>query len=154
MDLELLQQLIQLLEDSEIDEMEIEQEGFRVSLKKHGGEKVIHPSTVSSVPQVGFAPVPEHPSGAEQKPEQSEGQTINAPMVGTFYRAPAPDSPSYVEIGDKVSEDTVICILEAMKVMNEIKAGMKGEIVEVLAENAQPVEYGQPLFRVKPASVQ
>jgi len=75
---------------------------------------------------------------------------IKSPMVGTFYRAPSPESPPYVEVGDNVTPETVLCIIEAMKLMNEIKAEVRGQIIEILAENSQPVEYGQPMFKIKP----
>ena len=151
MDLELIKKLIQLLEKSELDQMEIEEEGFYISLQKHGD--VPTPSVVYSGLPPSATP-PDTLSTAQPEPSPAAGiPSINAPMVGTFYRAPAPDAPPYVEIGDTVSENTVVCILEAMKVMNEIKAGMKGTIVNIPVENAQPVEFGQPMFMVKPTSV-
>lgn len=90
----------------------------------------------------------------EAKKEEEEKETehipIKSPMVGTFYRAPAPDEPPYVEVGDVVNEETVVCIVEAMKVMNEIKAECRGKVAKILVENGQPVEYGQPLFLIEP----
>ena len=90
------------------------------------------------------APAPVAPTAASTLP------SINSPMVGTFYSSPAPDAPPYVEVGAMVNAETVVCIIEAMKVMNEIKAEMSGTIVEVLAESGKPVEFGKPLFRIKP----
>ena len=151
MDLELVKQLIQLLESSELDQLEVEEEGVRVRLQKQGTipatfPPVVMPSGAPSVPSPGGAPSAEPAAPADTVP-------IEAPMVGTFYRAPAPDAASYVEVGDTLSEGTIVCIVEAMKVMNEIKAGVRGTVTEVLVENAQPVEFGQPLFRVKPSGV-
>jgi acetyl-CoA carboxylase biotin carboxyl carrier protein len=108
----------------------------------------------------GSAPAPPTPTleppkanAAEQKTEEAlaaeKGVHIKSPMVGTFYRAPAPDAPPYVDVGDEVKEETVLCIVEAMKLMNEIKAELRGKILEILVENGQPVEYGQPLFLVE-----
>jgi len=146
MNFELIERLIQLLEDSSLDELEVEEEGFRVRLGKHG---------VAAMPAVMASPAAAAaPAAAETPSGLPEGTvTIDAPMVGTFYRAPAPDAPPFVDVGKSVSDDTTVCILEAMKVMNEIKAKMRGTIVEILVENAQPVEFGQPLFVVKPSGV-
>ncbi len=148
MNLELIEKLIQLLEDSSLNHLEVEQEGFRVSLQKQATGALVSamypPASAPSAPAVPAMEV----SGAV--PAADTGKAIEAPMVGTFYRAPAPDAPSYVDVGSVVSEDTVVCILEAMKVMNEIKAGIRGTIEKIMVENGQPVEYGQPLFTVKP----
>lgn len=98
----------------------------------------------------------ESDASAPPKPESSDATveeklaSIKSPMVGTFYRAPAPDAPSYVEVGDEINEDTVLCIVEAMKLMNEIKAETRGKVAQILVENGQPVEYGQPLFIIEP----
>jgi acetyl-CoA carboxylase biotin carboxyl carrier protein len=106
------------------------------------------------VPQPAAAPakasIEDAPAGAKTAPDDDR-ITITSPIVGTFYSAPAPDKPPYVKAGDSVDEDTVICIVEAMKVMNEIKAEVRGTVVRVLVENATSVEYGQPLFEIKPA---
>jgi len=93
-------------------------------------------------------PIETQPPPVEKKEEKYID--IKSPMVGTFYRAPSPESPPYVEVGDNVTPETVLCIVEAMKLMNEIKAEVRGQIIEILAENSQPVEYGQPMFRIKP----
>ena len=103
---------------------------------------------------------PPKPREQEKAPEKEKGQEkaededlveIKSPMVGTFYRAPSPESPPYVQISDKITKETVLCIVEAMKLMNEIKAEMNGSVVDILVENGQPVEYGQPMFKIKPA---
>lgn len=149
MNLELIEKLIQLLENSSLNQLEVEQEGFRVSLQKQAAGGVF--STLYPPAPTAAAPAaPAAESLPPSLPTPETGKAIEAPMVGTFYRAPSPDAPSYVDVGSSVSEDTVVCILEAMKVMNEIKAGVRGTIDKVMVENGQPVEYGQPLFTVKP----
>ena len=150
MDFEIIERLMKLLEESDIDELEVEQEGLRVRLQKKG-QLPAAPMAMMPQPPVVHAAA-DVPSTSESGPPPGTSQ-IEAPMVGTFYRAPAPDASPYVEVGDTVNEDTVVCIVEAMKVMNEIKAGMRGKIADVMVENAQPVEFGQPLFLVKPSSV-
>ena len=166
-----IREIIRLIDQSSIQEFSYENEGTVISLKKGGGV-VVQPE-VKQVPVEAQAEAPvierketmeksakpvERPAATERKEELSPGnQTdteglhkIESPMVGTFYSAPSPEDPPYVKVGDKVSEDTVVCIVEAMKLFNEIEAEVKGEIVEVLVENGQLVEYGQPLFLVKP----
>lgn len=163
MDLSELTKIIKLVEESGISELELEEEGVRIRIKKE--PEVIQVSTVDQqaiaasqtatvqtvmpgAPAQSTAPVPlpEVPV-----PEEVNGETIKAPMVGTFYRSPSPDAAAFVQIGTLVDEETVVCILEAMKVMNEIKAGTSGKVGEILVENTQPVEFGQPLFKIVPA---
>ena len=142
MDLEKIKQLIQLMNDENLVEVEIEEEGKRIKLRKkeEHGEKVI-----SFSPQV---PVPQ-PSSPQSQTEEEGIAYINSPMVGTFYRAPAPDASPFVEVGDEVEVGQTVCIIEAMKLMNEIKSEIKGKILEVLVENGSPVDYGDNLFKVK-----
>ena len=149
MDLDLIERLIRLLEESGIDQLEVEEEGLRVSLSKSAPGGVVYPAS----PPPGVAPGTVEataPAAAEPEQPKEEGQPIEAPMVGTFYHAPAPDAAPYIDVGDEITEDTVVCIVEAMKVMNEIKAGVSGTVSKILAQNATAVEYGQPLFLVKP----
>ena len=155
MDLKLLQRLIRIMKRGELTELEIDEQetGLRLRLRR-GGEA---PSTQVHLVQGGAvgaaAPAPgphAGPAAATAAPAASAGHTISSPMVGTFYRAPSPDAEPFVRPGTSFDEDSVICIIEAMKVMNEVKAEMRGEIVEILVENGEPVEYGQPLFLVKP----
>lgn len=158
MDLAELRKLIALVEKSQIQELELEEEGRRIRISKTAAEAPAG-NPVPAVISIPAAQIPEPvapapasepsppPAGKKETPAE-EGHHIVAPMIGTFYRAPAPEAPPYVQVGDTVTPDTVVCIVEAMKVMNEIKAGMSGKIVDVLVENAQPVEFGQPLFRV------
>ncbi|MCL7746142.1 acetyl-CoA carboxylase biotin carboxyl carrier protein [Halalkalibacter alkaliphilus] len=156
-----LKELIKALDQSSVDELKFEQEGTKLVLKKQQApaavEKVVEVSReqtpVVSTPVVTTetpkeAPVSEAPK-QQEVPVNTNVHTITSPMVGTFYSAPSPDSAPYVKQGDKVSEDSVVCIVEAMKLMNEIEAEVKGKITEVLAENGELVEYGQPLFVVE-----
>lgn len=158
-----LRELIKLVDQSSITEFNIKYEGFKVSMKKGtsetipSGQQVIEEAAQHAVTPVFqelkiAQPVPE-----ETKPEEEKGYTnkeglhkIVSPMVGTFYSASSPDTEAYVKAGDPVSDTTVVCIVEAMKLMNEIEAEVQGTIAEVLVENGQLVEYGQPLFLVKP----
>jgi acetyl-CoA carboxylase biotin carboxyl carrier protein len=153
MDQRELKKLVQLMNDNELVELEIEREGERVHLRKACNEQVralpLHavapPAPAAAAPVE--TPVPEEPPAPAEIPPGT--QELRSPMVGTFYRRPSPDAPPYVEVGDAVDEDSVVCILEAMKVNNEIKAELEGEIVEILVEDGQPVEFDQPLFLVR-----
>src|SRR5690606_4583805 len=155
MDLKEIECIIRLVEDSGIDELEVEESGTRIRVKKGGApvapvsyEHVL-PAAPHPAPAAAPAPTPAADEAAEPAKEvPANTNPIKSPMVGTFYRSPTPDEAAYVQIGSQVSPDTVVCILEAMKVMNEIKAGCTGKVVEVLAENGQAVEFGQPLFLV------
>lgn len=126
----------------------MEREGFKITLKTAGAEgpTQIITSGVAPAP-VAVAAAPSAPAAAAEAP--SNLKEIKSPMVGTFYASPSPDSPAYVSVGQEVTPDTVVCIVEAMKVMNEIKAEVAGVIAEVAAENGKPVQFGQALFRVK-----
>ncbi|HNT36608.1 MAG TPA: acetyl-CoA carboxylase biotin carboxyl carrier protein [bacterium] len=165
MDYNLIKRIVALVERSDIHELEVEDEEVRIKVSKV--TPVLEAAPRLYAQDIGaithMTPTPSLPTthrglqaatGQELSvPEESSQRntiTINSPMVGTFYRAPAPEAPPFVKIGDSVDPDTVVCILEAMKVMNEIKAEVRGRITEVLVENAQPVEFGQALFRVEP----
>lgn len=159
-----IKELIQLLDQSSLQEIEIKSDDYKLLLKKpNPTESVIvtspapavHAAPVPAVPPAPQAPVsgdaPAEAGGAAAAPGRQEDLVpIVSPMVGTFYKAPAPDAPPFVTVGSRVNEDTVVCIVEAMKLMNPIEAEVKGVIAEVLVENGQLVEYGQPLFLVKP----
>ncbi len=148
--LDLIKELAQL----PLGELELEMEGVKLRLKKSVSqpvaEKVEAPSPTLPVAAPTLQPVPPAQEEAPQFPP--DAVVIRSPIVGTFYRAPSPDSPPYVEIGDVVEKGQTLCIIEAMKIMNEIESEVKGEILDILVENAEPVEYGQPLFLVKPLS--
>lgn len=157
-DLEFMERLIRAFDESSVDSLEIERGGTRVRLAKT-------PPVMASAPlgqaAPAAAPSPQAPApapapAADTKPEAKPAVAddlieITSPMVGTFYRSPAPDAPAYVEEGTKVSIGDTLCIIEAMKLMNELECEVKGSIVEICVENAQPVEYGQVLFRVRPS---
>jgi len=150
----LIQELILVMEGSKLSELEVEVEGARIRLQKESAKA--RPEVVAvTAPAVGTAPVAAAatsvPAGTAELEPHSKYKHIVAPMVGTFYAAPAPDADPYVELSDIVEEETVVCIIEAMKVMNEIKAEIPGKVVEVLVNNGEPVEYGQPLFLIDPS---
>ena len=156
MDLKVIKQVVELMKRSEISEFEIEEEGFKLRLSRKNGETQIIQSAApiatspvmpaASLPSPAAAPAAEPAESPAQDPDV---QIIKSPMVGTFYRASSPDTPPFVKIGEKVTTDSIVCIIEAMKVMNEINAEITGTITEILAENGEAVEYGQPLFKVK-----
>jgi len=162
LDLKQIKQIIDLMKRSELTEFAVEEEGFKLKIRRgHNGLPLITSSggTVPPYPVVSEASVAAPPAsavaGAAAAPagggekEEPGIVYIKAPMVGTFYRAPSPESPPYVELNAKVAENAVVCIIEAMKIMNEIQAEVKGTVLEILVENGQPVEYGQRLFKVK-----
>ncbi|MEY2643742.1 MAG: acetyl-CoA carboxylase biotin carboxyl carrier protein [Cyanobacteriota bacterium] len=150
-----LRELISLLGDSDIQELKLEGDDFRLELRRNlpaaESPVVMHaaPAVAASVPS---APLPVTPSVAPPAAPAVRGDLveITAPMVATFYRAPAPGEPSFVELGTRISVGQTVCILEAMKLMNELEAEVSGEVVEILVENGTPVEFGQVLMRVKP----
>jgi acetyl-CoA carboxylase biotin carboxyl carrier protein len=154
-DIKDIKAIIDLMKKNSITEFELERQDSKIRLKRgpNGGAPVIQ----YDEPVGGSAPVllpagaaTSAPTGAPQAPATGEIE-VKSPMIGTFYRAPSPEAGSYVEIGTEINPESVVCIIEAMKVMNEIKAEVKGVITQVLVENAKPVEFGQPLFKVRPA---
>jgi acetyl-CoA carboxylase biotin carboxyl carrier protein len=157
LDLKQIKQVIDLMKRSDLTEFEFEEEGFKIKIKRGSdGRPIItsSPHSNASFPQATshaeFAPAARSP-GSDVAPGADEpGFTfVKSPMVGTFYRSPSPENPSFVEVGAKVEDKTVVCIIEAMKIMNEIQAEVKGTVSEILVENGQPVEYGQRLFKIK-----
>ena len=152
MELKDIRAIIDLMKKNDLAVFKLEKEGFKIELEAHRPA----PSFVSVLPghqAITGAPTAGYPAAAQSAPAAVEPKAdykeIVSPMVGTFYRAPSPDSAPYVNEGQDVAEETVVCIIEAMKVMNEIKAEVKGVITEALVENGAAVQYGQPLFRVK-----
>jgi acetyl-CoA carboxylase biotin carboxyl carrier protein len=153
-----VREILRIIDESQLDELRIEMEGFQLHVRRGGA-----PAAAAEAPP---ARPPERPAQPEPAPEAREAEpappapaaspngaaTIEAPMLGTFYRASAPGEQPFVDVGSTVGEDTVVCLIEVMKMMNSIKAGMAGTVVEVCADNAQLVEYGEPLFRVDPAA--
>ena len=150
MDLKAIKQVVELMKRSELSEFELEEEGFKLRLTRKGNEA---PQVIQAVAAPAAQPLASAaPAATESTPAEDPNlSTITSPMVGTFYSAASPESPSFVKVGQKTDADTVVCIIEAMKVMNEIQAELSGTIVECLVENGQAVEYGQPLFKVKKA---
>jgi acetyl-CoA carboxylase biotin carboxyl carrier protein len=158
-DLEFIERLLKAFDASGVDSLEIERGGTRVSLAKTPPGS-FSPMAMAPLP-VAQAPAAATPSAGAGSAEGTPGVAppdidddlvdITSPMVGTFYRAPAPDAPSYTEVGSRVSPGDTLCIIEAMKLMNELECEVSGTIREVCVENAQPVEFGQVLFRVEPA---
>jgi acetyl-CoA carboxylase biotin carboxyl carrier protein len=160
--LEELRELINLVRENEFTEFELSREDFRIRFRRGSesteiGASIPAPSAPAQLPVAAStetraaAAVPQHP-GARAETEASEDQDlhmISSPIVGTFYRSPSPNAESFVKIGSTVEADTVVCIIEAMKLMNEIQAETSGEVVKIYVENGQPVEYGQPLFGIK-----
>ena len=150
MNLKEIREMINLMNENDLMEIEIEREGTKVKIKKASGElpeisSRRRPAEYTVETQVAPKPVEESTSPASS----SKRKEIPSPMVGTFYRAPSPEAPPFVEVGQMVEPGQVVCIIEAMKLMNEIKAEVRGKIVEVMVENAHPVEFGQALFIVE-----
>jgi acetyl-CoA carboxylase biotin carboxyl carrier protein len=167
MDLNYVKKLVKLLSESTLDELEIEEEGKKIRLSKHA-------PTISAAPQVQYIPAPvgaaatvapvatqAAPQAATQSAaaattapppaDDKKYHAIKSPIVGTFYKSPAPDAAAFVQVGSPISPGTVLCIVEAMKLMNEIESDVSGKIVKILVENGQPVEYDQTLFLVETA---
>jgi acetyl-CoA carboxylase biotin carboxyl carrier protein len=162
MDFKQIQELIKMINKSNIGEVTIEEKGFKLTIKQKE-EPVqnviaapVHAPIMTAMHQAPAVNTAQQATGtAADKPKSAEAAadnllTVKSPMIGTFYRSPAPGKPSFVEIGDDVSVGKVVCIIEAMKLFNEIESEVKGRIVKVLVEDASPVEYDQPLFLVEP----
>ena len=167
MEIEAIKEILRLVNRSNLDEVEIEKKDFKIRIRKNSGSESVVYSTipvqqpVAQIPPVApvaappaqeaKAPAPE-PKKEETAPaESSKTVTIKSPMIGTFYRSPNPDSPPFVEVGDRISVGQTLCVIEAMKLFNEIDSEINGTIVKVLVDNASPVEYDTPLFLVEPA---
>ena len=159
MDLKDIKQVIDLMKRAELTEFDLEKEGFKLHLsrkEKDAVPQIIQAAPVAAAPVA--APVAAAAAASEAKPaaasapvEEKGIELIKSPMVGTFYRAPSPESPVFAEVGTKVTAESVVCIIEAMKVMNEIQSEISGTITEVLVENGDAIEFGHPLFKVKTA---
>jgi acetyl-CoA carboxylase biotin carboxyl carrier protein len=148
LDLKEIKELIALMRKNDLSVFKMEKEGFKITLKKGTDFQPV----ITSAPTVAHVIAP--PTAGSEAPagevkEASNLREITSPMVGTFYASGSPDSAPFVSVGQEVTEDTVVCIMEAMKVMNEIKAELRGVIAEIVAENGKPVQYGQVLFRVR-----
>jgi acetyl-CoA carboxylase biotin carboxyl carrier protein len=160
LDLKELKEILQILEEKEITEFELEEEGMKLRIRKAAPPSANHASApsgavplVPTVFPIAAAPVPAPSAGSGPAPVEAEdaGVTVvKSPIVGTFYRTPDPNAPPFVDVGDRVRVGQVLCIIEAMKLMNEIEAEVAGEVVKVHRESGQPVQYGDPLFTVRP----
>jgi acetyl-CoA carboxylase biotin carboxyl carrier protein len=158
LDLKQIKQIIELMKRSELTEFAVEEEGFKLKIRRgtnglpivssSRGSNSPFPIVENTPPPAANVAAPTASSASVPKDEAGVSY-IKSPMVGTFYRAASPESKPFAEVGAKVVENTVVCIIEAMKIMNEIQAETKGTVLEVLVENGQPVEYGQRLFKVK-----
>jgi acetyl-CoA carboxylase biotin carboxyl carrier protein len=151
LDLKAIKQVVEMMKRSEISEFEIEEKDFKLRLSRKNGDTQI----IQAAAPVAAAPIapaaPAAPATAAAPAVEQGVSVVKSPMVGTFYTAASPDSPVFAKVGGKVGADSIVCIIEAMKVMNEIQAELSGTITEVLVENGEAVEYGQPLFKVKTA---
>ena len=150
MSVDRIKELLALMDEHDLVELELEEDAFKVRLKKPGAQVTTIPAAMPSMP--ALPPAAQAASTSAETPDPSdEGlMPINSPIVGTFYRSPAPDADPFVSEGAAVMAETVVCIVEAMKIMNEVKAETKGTIEKVLIENGEPVEYGQAMFLVRP----
>jgi acetyl-CoA carboxylase biotin carboxyl carrier protein len=160
LDLKQIKQIIDLMKRSELTEFAVEEEGFKLKIRRgtnglpvvstsRGSNPPFVPAESNSTPPMPVpAPLPSIP-GAAAVTEEPGITYVKSPMVGTFYRSPSPESKPFVDVGAKIEDNSLVCIIEAMKIMNEIQAETKGTIVEILVENGQPVEYGQRLFKLR-----
>jgi acetyl-CoA carboxylase biotin carboxyl carrier protein len=155
MDIKQIQELIKFVSRSGVNEVAIEQENFKITIKTNQAPTIVQatvPAQIApAVAPTAAAPQPVAPTETKAPVEDtSKYITVKSPMIGTFYRSASPDKPSFANVGDEISTGKVICIIEAMKLFNEIESEVSGRIVKVLVENASPVEYDQPLFLVEP----
>jgi acetyl-CoA carboxylase biotin carboxyl carrier protein len=151
-----IQKLIDFIAQSGLDEVNIETTDLKIKVKRYGSAQVVSAAAPAPAPAFVPAPAVAAPSAAPAAPAaaapaDSNLITITSPMIGTFYRASSPDSPSFVSVGDEIAPGKVVCVIEAMKLFNEIESEISGKIVKILVENATPVEFDQPLFLVEPA---
>jgi acetyl-CoA carboxylase biotin carboxyl carrier protein len=150
MDIKQIQDLIRFVSKSGVNEVSIEQENFKITIKTNQVATVVNANIPDvqhlAAPAVPLAPVP----AAEPTVDTSKYVVVKSPMIGTFYRSASPEKPLFVNVGDEIKPGTVLCIIEAMKLFNEIESEISGRIVKILSDNASPVEYDQPLFLVEP----
>lgn len=155
MDIKQIQELIKFVSRSGVNEVAIEQENFKITIKTNQTPTIVQATVpavqVAAPVATAAAPLPIAPTETQAAAEDtSKYITVKSPMIGTFYRSSSPDKPSFVNVGDEISVGKVVCIIEAMKLFNEIESEISGKIVKVLVDNASPVEYDQPLFLVEP----
>ena len=153
MEIKEIKRIVELMKNNDLTKFSMKDEGFELTLRRGGDQQVVVAAAPAAVAPVAAAPAPVAAAPAGEAPAADENDgliEIPSPIVGTFYSKPAPDADAFVQVGDEVSEDTVVCVVEAMKVMNEIKAEVKGVIKEILIDDTTPVQYGQSLFLVEP----
>jgi acetyl-CoA carboxylase biotin carboxyl carrier protein len=156
MDIKQIQDLIRFVSKSGVNEVAIEQKDFKITIKTTGEQTVVHhatlplPTAAAPAPAAVAAPAAAPVAAAPAAADTSNYITIKSPMIGTFYRSSSPDKPLFVNVGDEIKSGSVVCIIEAMKLFNEIESEVSGRIVKILVDNASPVEYDQPLFLVEP----
>jgi len=165
-DLKDIKAIIDLMRKNSLTEFELEHQDFKIKLKRGAGASgeeggpvipypmplpVAVPGSIVAAPAPIAAAATTAPAAGAATATDANQLEIKSPMIGTFYRAPSPESAEYVEVGSEVNPDTVVCLIEAMKVMNEIKAECKGVVTQILVDNAKPVEFGQPLFKIRPS---
>ena len=151
MDIKEIKSLIKMVMETDISEFELENPEEKIKIKRGSAQEIIHYKTPQQItlPQASAPQITEVPTAVVPVPSEEKGEGITSPIVGTFYRAPAPDAPPYVEVGQIVEKGQVFCIVEAMKLMNEIEAEYRCKILKICKENAQPVEFGDVLFVVE-----
>lgn len=161
MDIKQIQDLIKFVSKSGVNEVSIEEKDFKITIKTNQEPTYVTASIPAAVPAAAPMPLPAAPAAATSEApaaaapaavaDNANYVTIKSPMIGTFYRSPGPDKPAFVNVGDEITAGKVICIVEAMKLFNEIESEVSGKIVKVLVDDAQPIEYDQPLFLVDPS---
>ncbi len=154
MDLKLIKNILELISESDVNEVSLEEGDFKIKVKKQGEvQQVSYSQTAPQAPAQPATPQAQQAAPADaseaQKADQPEGDTVKSPIVGTFYTSPSPDSDPFVKVGDHISKGETLCIVEAMKIMNEIEAEFSGTVQKVLVDDGQPVEFDQPLFIIK-----
>lgn len=153
MDIREIKKIVEMMKENDLTEFEMEDQGFRLGVKRRSGAEpvVVHAAAPAPVMAAPVAAASAAPAAAPAVVEEdADLESIKSPIVGTFYRAASPDADPFVSVGSTVEPDTVVCIVEAMKVMNEIKAEARGVIRKILVENATAVQFGQPLFKIEP----
>lgn len=152
-----IEELIKFVSKAGVSEVSLEQKGFKITIKNSSGiQQVVTVAAPLAAPAVHHAPAPtpasaSAPKAAAPADDESKYHTIKSPMIGTFYRTPSPDKPNFVNVGDEVKAGQVICIIEAMKLFNEIESDVSGRVIKVLVDHSTPVEYDQPLLLIEPA---
>jgi len=149
-DLKDIKAIIDLMKKNSVSEFELERQDFKIRLKRGGVQVSQYEESPIAIAMPTAAPALVTTTAPVAVAAVSNDAEIKSPMIGTFYRSPSPESANYVEVGTEVNADSVVCIIEAMKVMNEIKAELRGVITEILIDNVKPVEFGQPIFRIRP----